>query len=508
MSAGKYAKTSFWFSLFFVFGYVLSFLKEAVVANYYGVSSQVDAYTIALTIPVTLFALVSVAIQSIVIPLYSNLLYNKGKTEANRYVNNLITIVSIVSIFIILMCEVFASPLTKVFAPGFDESTHILATNLLRITLPTIVFSIVDKVLIGLLNVHKQFVLPSFSVYLLNIGLMLCIILLHAQFGIIAACIGQVIGSILQVLFLIVIAKKYYRFHFICKFKDEHIILSLKQSVPIIWSISIAEICAIVNRIIASYLFVGSIAALGYASKINGIMMTFFTAAISTIVYPLYAESTARGDMKQLNSRVNFTLSVYSFFLIPLMLGVLCFRYELIDVVFGRGAFDSNAVNVTQSLLGCYCVGLLFMAFRETLTKVYYSLQDTKTPANNATIGVIINIILNVSLPFVVGVEGLAIATSITAAIISIRLLFQLVRKYDDITLEKFWKNAKPIVLSGFIMALVIYVIDLVTNELSSIMRLLIGGFAGMLVYIVLIWLLKTPVLNEMKSMVFKRSKI
>ena len=73
------AHTSFLVTLVMVLGYVLSFVKEATVANYYGVSSLVDAYTIALTIPVTLFALVSVAIQSVVIPIYSDILYKRNK---------------------------------------------------------------------------------------------------------------------------------------------------------------------------------------------------------------------------------------------------------------------------------------------------------------------------------------------------------------------------------------------------------------------------------------------
>lgn len=506
MSTRKYAKTSLWVSIILVFGYVLSLLKEAVVANYFGVSSEVDAYTIALTIPVTLFALVSVAIQAIVVPLYTNLLYNNSQEEANKYISNLITIVSVFSVVIIIVCELLASPLAKLFAPGFDTDTHLLATNLLRITLPTILFTIIDKILIGLLNVHKQFVLPSFSVYLLNIGLILCIILLHAKWGIVAACIGQVVGGILQVLFLVLICNKYYQYQYVFAIKDENIIKSLKQSVPVVWSLSIAELCAIVNRVVASFLFVGSIAALGYASKINGIMMTLFTAAISSIVYPLYAESTAKGDMNQLNSRVNFTLSVYSLFLVPIMLGVLCFRHELIEVAFGRGAFDSDAVQVTASLLGYYCVGLLFMAFRETLTKVYYSLQDMRTPAMNATIGVIINIILNLTLPFIFGVEGLAIATSITATIISVRLLIQLVKKYDDINLKRFGDNIRPIIISGVAMAIAVLGCDYLLNDWSSIVKLVVGTIVGGLIYLAAVWIFKTPVLNEMKSMALKKS--
>ena len=287
--------------------------------------------------------------------------------------------------------------------------------------------------------------------------------------------------------------------------RDENLKKSLKQSLPIMWSIGIAEICAIINRIVASFLFVGSISALGYASKINGILLTFFTAAISTIVYPLYAESIAKNNIKQLNSRINFTLSIYSLFLIPLMLGLLYYRQEIVKLVFGRGAFDENAVQVTQSLLGCYCVGLLFMAFRETLTKVFYSLQDSKTPATNATIGVLINIFLNLSLPFIFGVEGLAIATSITAVIISISLLKQLTTKYNEISLSQFWSNIKSILYSAIIMLMLILIIDYFLKDLLPIVRMTIGMIIGIIAYMLFLYLFKTPVWKDVKSIIFKK---
>ena len=178
----------------------------------------------------------------------------------------------------------------------------------------------------------------------------------------------------------------------------------------------------------------------------------------------------------------------------------------MIEVAFGRCAFDSDAVQVTASLLGYYCVGLLFMAFRETLTKVYYSLQDMRTPAMNATIGVIINIILNLTLPFIFGVEGLAIATSITATIISVRLLIQLVKKYDDINLKRFWDNIRPIIISGVAMTIAVLGCDYLLNDWSSIVKLVVGTIVGGLIYLASVWIFKTPVLNEMKSMALKKS--
>jgi len=250
---------------------------------------------------------------------------------------------------------------------------------------------------------------------------------------------------------------------------------------------------------------VGSIAALGYASKINGVMMTFFTAAISTIVYPLYAESAAKKSMSQLNSRINFTLSVYSFFLIPLMCGILCYKRELIILAFGRGAFDAAAIDVTQSLFGFYSFGLLFMAFRDTLTKVFYSLQDTKTPAKNATIGVIFNILLNLSLPFFLGVNGLAIATSLTSILITTLLLKDLRKKHSEMTFKILFKNIVPTIIAAIVMTLVLLMFKHFITITNLWIVLGVGGGIGVLSYLVAGVLLRNPIISEMKSMLINK---
>lgn len=498
-------KSSAWVTIILVIGYIISFVKEAVIANFYGVSADVDAYTIAITIPVTLFALVSVSIQSIVIPLYSNSLYNEGKEVADKNISNLLSVVSIVALCFIIFCEVFAGIIIKLFAPGFSPETNELASTLLRITAPTILFSIIDKIFIGLLNVHKKFVWPALSVYVLNIGLIVTVVLLHAKLGISAACIGQVIGSCLQVLFMILIGKKVFHFYPVLSFKDVFIMKAAKQSVPIIWSISIAEINAMINRMVASFLFVGSISALGYASKVNSVMLQFFTQAIATIVYPLYAESSAKKDMVQLGNRVNLTLSIYTFFLIPLMVGVFCFRGELIDVAFSRGAFDQKASDLTKTLLGLYTIGMLFMAFRETVTKVFYSLNDTKTPAKNATLGICLNIILNLSLPFILGVNGLALATSITAMFISTRLLYQLVKKHKMINLGAFKGTLPGISISAFVMGCVILLQRMYLPINNSLLQLIIGAFEGVLIYGLICFLMKSPTMDMIFNLLFHK---
>ena len=94
----NFAKTSIAVSVIMTLGYLVSFLKEAVIANYFGVSADVDAFTIAIQIPVTLFALVSVAVRSVVIPIYSELLHKEGKANGAHFLDNIISVVGLIAI--------------------------------------------------------------------------------------------------------------------------------------------------------------------------------------------------------------------------------------------------------------------------------------------------------------------------------------------------------------------------------------------------------------------------
>ncbi len=503
------AKSAMGVTIVMVFGYLLSFAKEAVIAGYYGVSSDVDAYTIAIQIPVLLFSFVSVAIRSVVIPIYSDILYKKDEESANDYLSRLLFMVAAISIVIILLCEIFSSGLIYIFAPGFNEQTHIQSTKLLQITLPAILFTVVQQVMVAVLNVHKKFVLPSFTVYLLNIGIICSIVILHSKYGITAACVGQLIGEIASFLFVLVIARKVYRFRLRLSILDSDIMKTLKMTIPVLWSISVAEVNAAVNRMVGSFLFVGSIAALSYASKINTILMSFFVSAITTVVYPLLAESSAKEDSRQLNNRINLTLTVFSLFVIPLMCGIFLYKREIVTLLFQRGNFNMEAVDITQSLLGCYSIGLLFMAFRNTVTNVFYSLKDTKTPAVNATWGAVINIILNLLLPYFIGVHGLALATSVTAIFITTRLLYDLVHKYPEMNLVDLFNNSKGIIISSAIMLILLRIFKEFIEIQSPLLSLFIGASIGVAVYFIGLFICRVPIVemlfNRIKN---ERSKI
>lgn len=505
--SNKLLKASFGITLVMLVGNLLSFVKEAAIANYFGVSAEVDAYAIAIQIPVLLFSFISVAVQSVVIPIFSDIYYNKSEREATKYIDNLITFLFFGTVIMAVVGVLLASPIVYLFAPGFDAPTHEMSTNLLRITFPSIIFAIICQVLIAVLNVHKQFVANSFAIYFTNVTLIFCVIFLHSKFGIAAACIGQLLGDGLRCAYVVLLARRFYKYRLGFNFRHTDVIKTLKMSFPVLWSMSVAETNAIVNRMVGSFLFAGSISAISYSSKINSVLLQLFVSAIATIVYPLYAESSVKGDIAQLNRRVNSTISAYSLFVVPLAFGLIVFRKEVIEFAFGRGAFNQDAIELTQGLLGIYAVGMLFMAFRSTLNNVFYSMKDTKTPAVNASVGAILNIVLNLTLPYFLGVKGIALSSTITAIYITSSLMWKMVKKFNEIDMTLFFENIKRIIPAGVIMFVGVGVFHYFMNGQNSLLVFSIGGFIAVAIYLVSVLMLKVPVATQIMNMLISKKK-
>lgn len=115
MSSSKLVRSSIIVSLILAVGYLVSFVKESIIANYFGVSADVDAYTIAITIPVVLFSIVTVSIRSVIVPIYSDLLYNMTKEVADGFISNTLCCVGVVILALIVIMELGAGFLTTFF---------------------------------------------------------------------------------------------------------------------------------------------------------------------------------------------------------------------------------------------------------------------------------------------------------------------------------------------------------------------------------------------------------
>ncbi|NLY81616.1 MAG: murein biosynthesis integral membrane protein MurJ, partial [Clostridiales bacterium] len=154
--------------------------------------------------------------------------------------------------------------------------------------------------------------------------------------------------------------------------------------------------------------------------------------------------------------------------------------------------FDSQAIMMTSGALFFYSLGIIGFGLRDVLSRAFYSMQDTKTPAINAAIAVALNIILNLVLSKFMGLSGLALATSISAVFGTFLLFISLRKKIGPFGSKIIVVSFAKIIAASLIMGLAAKFVFVKTSfsfgqNLSLLMAIAVGGF----VYVIAIFILK-----------------
>jgi putative peptidoglycan lipid II flippase len=129
---------------------------------------------------------------------------------------------------------------------------------------------------------------------------------------------------------------------------------------------------------------------------------------------------------------------------------------------------------------------------REVLSRVFYSLQDTRTPMINAAIGMLLNIILNIVLSRFLGIGGLALATSIAAIFTTALLFVSLRKKTGPFGMKQISISFLKILFASLVMGgLAKLSFNHLTASLSQNLSLLLAIVVGSVSYFVIIYFMK-----------------
>ncbi len=255
---------------------------------------------------------------------------------------------------------------------------------------------------------------------------------------------------------------------------------------------AVNDINKIVDRTLASLISIGGISALNYAQRINGFVQGIVVVSIATAMYPLISKMAADDNILGLKKTLSESVIAMSMLVIPATIGAMLFATPIVEILFGRGAFDSQAVSMTSSALFFYAIGMTGIGLRQILSRFFYALQDTKTPMINASVGIVVNIVLNIVLSRYFGIPGLALATSISATLTSCLLLISLRRKIGPFGLRGITVSFAKIVSASAVMGLLSRMsYHTFTNFISGPLAFLLAVFVGAISYLFLIYLFR-----------------
>lgn len=491
---------------------ILGFVREQVLSYAYGLSMYTDVYITSMTIPTVVFAGIGVAISTTFIPIYCDIDSKHGDEEAIKFSNNMLMIVGMICLALAVLGGIFTEPLVKIFAVGFEGEKLKLAVEFTRIMIISIVAIGISNVTTAYLQLKNNFFIPGVATIPQNL-IIIASMLMSMKYGVKIMVWGSLIGIICAAIFQIPFAYKAgFKFKPYINIKDKNIKKMIILVGPVFLGVSVNQINAIVDKTLATTLDQGLLTSLSYANRLNEFVLAMFIASIATVIYPILSKLSINDNKDEFKNSVSESMSIVILLMIPISIGAMVLSKPIVRLLFERGAFDEHATNVTSIALVMYSIGMTAFGLRNILDKVFYSLQDTKTPMKNGIITVILNIILNIILVNTLGHAGIALATSISGIVCIIIFCNSLKKKIGDFGQKNIIKTGMKSILAGIIMgiftSLTFNKIDSILSSsiVNQVISLGISVVVGVIVYGAMILVLKvneaTKLIEQIKDII------
>ncbi|MDR0956267.1 MAG: murein biosynthesis integral membrane protein MurJ [Endomicrobium sp.] len=442
---------------------ILGYIRDMLVANIFGTSMYADAFYVAFRIP-NLFRRMfgEGSFSAAFVPVFSEYLHTRGRSETQKFLNSVFTILLILLLIINILCMIFSPFLIKLAAGGFlnEPEKMQLTIKLTRLIFPSMIFMCLSAFLLAVLNVLHSFFLPALAPSTLNLSEIFYILvfcpLLFPEDQIKGLSISVIIGGVFYFFVQYIEFKKLkWRLNFYINFKHPGVKKIIFLMIPSIIGLSVDQINALVDSRCASSMEHGAVSVLYYSNRLMQMPLAVFGFAIVTAILPSMSKSYAKKDLTTFNNFLNYSIRLTIFSILPSMTGLIVIGLPIIKILFERGEFNSLSAIMTNKVLIYYSLGLPAYALTKIFANAFYSLQNTKTPVKIAVTVMILHAILCIVLMQYMGVSGLAFATSISSYVNLILLILCFEKRIYKIDFRQimisFLKSSLASIVTGII---------------------------------------------------------
>jgi putative peptidoglycan lipid II flippase len=485
---------------------ILGFVRDAVIAWFFGAGLSSDAFIAAFRIPNLFRRLFAEgSLSSAFIPVFAAYLVNNEQEEAFSMARSAFRLLSVVLI-IVTIGGIWLSPwIVRLIAPGFGAAKISLTVTLTRLMFPYLFCIGLLALCMGILNVMGHFAAPALAPVILNLTIIGAVLFISPAMTtpIIGLALGVLIGGILQlVLQLPILVRKEFRFWEKAKLIHPALKKVGISIVPIIFGGAVYQINVVVGTLLGSLLSEGSVTYLYFADRLVQFPLGIFAIAASTAVLPSLSRKAASREFDELKHTFAHALKLVSFITIPAMVGLIVLREPIVALLFQRGEFDAAATQLTVQAVLYYSIGLWAFSAVRIVAATFFALQDTRTPVFMAIISIMANIILGIILMKPLAHGGLALATSL-ASMINLGLLVLALRsRLGSLGWKNIVQSAAKALLSSAAMGMVVWLTarNLIPLENRTLAGLLTGVGAciaiGLCIYGVISFVLKSQELR------------
>lgn len=483
------------------------------MAAYFGTSKFTDAWLMASVLPNILFSTINGAISTTVVPIMTQGDSDYSPRSVQRFINEAFTAIVLVSLGLIVVGELFATPLVRLIGPGFHGEKLHLTIEMTRIMLPTILFWGLAGLVMGVLQEREEYLFPALSPIAVNAVRISTIVVLGSVlgFGIEGVALGFTFAVLAQ-LFVTVPAfyKNGFRLRFRWRLKHPLLAQLVKMSGPFFVTSSVGSVGLIVDRILASNLSTGSMSALNFAYVLVQIPVGLVISSLATPIYTRLSQHHSHQDSDTFRALAMKGFRLVILVIVPITIWFMVLSVPLLRLLYQRGAFNIHSTEITSGTLFYFAWGLPGFGLSFYLQRLFFATKNSKAPARYSIITIFVNIIGDIIAVHYMKVDGLALATGLAAVLNTVMLTHKALKPRYNRQLQ-FNKILSNVGVAGAVMAVAVFALRelLHLNTLSGIiplsLALLLTVFLSALVYVAVLYALKFPEMLQVSHMIRQR---
>ena len=386
---------------------ILGLMRETVLTYLFGASGAVDAFQVAIIVPKAVYdLLIGGHINGAIVPVLSEIITLRGKEELWRVVSILLSLVTVALALLVLLIEVFAPQIVLAVASEADAQTARLATEMLRMTAPALIFMSLFAVFSGTLFAMRSFTLPAFAGVIFNactVVITLALVpsltlqsnlqviispfpflLARPANGILVVALGWLVGAIAQMIMQLP-GLHVRRLRLRINWRHPALVSIALLYAPVMFSLIMDTlIIRPFSYNLASQTGAGGIAYMNWATTLIQFPQGLVATAISIAILPTIARQSAEmtdAARRAFKDTLGLGLRLTTTLILPAAAGLFVLAVPIIVLLFQHGAFVAADTEITAQALRLYLIGLPFAAIDLLLVYAFYARKDTLTPA-------------------------------------------------------------------------------------------------------------------------------
>ena len=378
----------------------------------YTISALGNTYTQANTTPNIVYELVLGGIlTSVFVPVFVEWLKQEGRAEAWLIADRVLTLALVTLGAVAALGAIFAPQIIRLYLMASHaankEAQIALGAFFLRWFMPQIVFYGIGAVAIGLLNAHRRFAVPMFAPILNNL-------IVIATFGVYSILLSGAHPSVNQITFaektvlaagttLGVVAMTValwpslrrlgFRWHLRFDWNHPAVRRLGKLALWVVVYVVANQFAYVIIIILANNDPSGS----GYVFYASAFLLfqlpyAIFAVSIFTALLPAMSGRWTERDLDGLRALFSRGVRDTVVIVLPAALGYFALAVPIVSLLLGHGQTTPGDVQHIARTLRLFAVGLPFFSAFQLLTRTFYAMQDTRTPALVNVAAAVVNV--------------------------------------------------------------------------------------------------------------------